>query len=309
MSENTTEEDLRTLGDLVPLLAKKVADAHEAAEALEAAATELQHEVDDARHEAASRLAALQDALPALVVQVETEEKQLKDADTELLDAWHEAAPHLAQSGDAMVKQAHDVGTHAHDLRAALAEAGTKIDQSQREGDAALAQLAQDAQAAEKRIEDALHALEAEVEHFKQSAQAAHDALTEAARELLAVLTESTGHADTALQQSMDDMSTRMGAHKDAAHELYQALAGDVMSKVDAAGEELDQAVMTPLGEAEAHLREDLVRLATLAATQEKELEQHAQALEHALEEVKGETGVVPAGVAEINEAARRLGI
>ena len=34
----TTKEDMGTLGDLVPLLAKKVADAQEAADALEKAA-------------------------------------------------------------------------------------------------------------------------------------------------------------------------------------------------------------------------------------------------------------------------------
>jgi hypothetical protein len=75
MSGPTTEEDLRLLSDLVPLLAKKVTDAQQSAEELESALTTFQQEVDEARQEAASRLADLQGALPSLAVQVEAEEK------------------------------------------------------------------------------------------------------------------------------------------------------------------------------------------------------------------------------------------
>src|SRR5262245_17612439 len=206
---STTEEDLRTLSDLVPLLAKKMSETHDAAEALEAAAVALQHEVEEARHDASSRLAAAQGALPDLVVQVEIEEKSLEDAETALAGAWHAAEPKLAQSGDDAVKQAHDVVTHAQELRAALAEAGTKVDQVQALGEAALAKLAQDAQETEKKVEAALQSLEGEVEKFKQSAHSAHEAITEAARELLAVLTQAIGHADTALTETLDDMDAK----------------------------------------------------------------------------------------------------
>jgi hypothetical protein len=309
MSTPTTEEDLSTLSDLVPLLAKKIEDAHAAAESLEAAATTLQHEVDEARNEAASRLAALQDALPGLVVQVEVEEKALKEADAALLEAWHEAAPKLARSGEAIVTQAHDVVTHAQELRTALAEAGTKIDQTQALGEAALAKLAQDAQEAEKRVEAALHTLEAEIEGFKQSTHAVGDAISSAARDLLAVLTEATGHADSALAEALDDMEAKATAHTQAAHDLFEALSSDLMDKVDAAGQELEHDVTTSLTEAGTHLRGDLTVLGATAGEQEKELEQHAHALEAALTSVKAEAEVVPAGVAEINEAAQRMGL
>lgn len=309
MSHPTTEEDLRTLSDLVPLLAKKVSDSHDAAEALEAAAVALQHEVEEARHEAASRLAAVQGALPDLVVQVDIEEKSLKDADTALAGAWHAAEPRLAQSGADVLKQSQDVVTGAQALRAALAEAGTKVDQVQAIGEAALAKLAHDAEETEKKIEEALHSLEGEVEKFKQATHAAHEAITEAARELLAVLTQTIGHADTALTEALDDMDAKTSAHQTAAQDLFEAIAGDVMDKVDAAGPELEHDVTTPLAEAATSLRGDLETLGHTAGAQEKELEQHGQALEQALGEMKAQTGIVPAGVVEINEAARRLGL
>ena len=72
-------------------------------------------------------------------------------------------------------------------------------------------------------------------------------------------------------------------------------------------GPELEHDVTTPLAEAGTSLRGDLETLGTTAGAQEKELEQHGQALEPALEQVKTEAGIVPAGIVEINEAARRL--
>jgi hypothetical protein len=305
----TTVEDLQTLSELVPLLAKKVSDSHEAAEALESAATELQREVDEAQQEAQGRLVALQDALPSLVVQVEYEEKALKEADTALLGAWHEAEPRFAHAGDAVVKHADDVVSHTHDLRAALVSAGTKIDQVQALGEAALAKLGHDLHEAEQRVQAALHTLEGEVEHLKQATQTANEALATAARDLLAVLTEATGHADVALKEVLEDMEAKTNAHKESADGLFSALGEHLIEKVDAADGEIQQAVMAPLAGAETHLRGGLEKIRAAATTHQKDLEEHGQALEQGLKQAKAEAATVPAGMAAIDNSARQLGI
>src|SRR5262245_10430916 len=116
-------EDLHTLSDAIPLLTKHVEDAKHEAEALQSAAQELQHDVDTARGEAATHLAAVKDALPALVVQLEADEKQLKDAEDALTAAWVAADPVFVQGGESVVKAADEVVAHAQDLHHAIDEA------------------------------------------------------------------------------------------------------------------------------------------------------------------------------------------
>ena len=73
MTEQQMKEDLHTLSDTVPLVTQSMSQAVEAAEALEQAADALLQDVDEARQEVAAHLSKVQDALPPLVVQVETD--------------------------------------------------------------------------------------------------------------------------------------------------------------------------------------------------------------------------------------------
>jgi archaellum component FlaC len=308
MSVAATEEDLKLLADLVPLLAKKLTDAQQSAEALESAVTQFQHDVDEARQEAASRLTDMQDALPALAVQAEAEEKALKDAETALIGAWHEAEPRLAAAGEAALAPVADIISHTHDLQAALAEAGTRIDQSQAMGEAALAKLGQDCHAAEQRIQAALQALEKEAHQLEHSAQEAIAAVTSAATNFEAALTMANGHCDAALEKALQEMDDKTIAFKGAAPALYESLAGLLMEKVDGLDGEIQQAVTTPLTEAETELERDFDKLGVTTDIWGQELEQHTQKLEEAVEEVKQEAASVPAGITEINNAAAQLG-
>src|SRR5258708_21489644 len=94
------KEDLQTLSDTTTLLGKNMPEVLHGAEALEAAAQELQHEVDAARGEAAAQLTALRNGLPGLAVQVEADEKRLADAGAAVTDAWHKGAQELEKDGE-----------------------------------------------------------------------------------------------------------------------------------------------------------------------------------------------------------------
>lgn len=305
----TTDEELRLLSDLVPLLAKKVTDARQAAEALETATTQFQHEADEAQLDAASRLTELQAALPNLVTQVEGAKTALETAGTAMIGAWHEAEPRLATSGEEMLKQAAAVIPHAHDLQAALAEAGTRIDQLQAIGDAALAKLAQHCQEAEQRLQTALQALEKEVQQLTQSAEAAAEALATAAGSFNSALANAAERAEMAVEGGLEEMGNKANAHKGAAEPLFASLAGKLMGKVDATDGDIQQAVNTPLTQMETDLERNLEKVGITADIWGKELEQHGQRLDQALEEVKGQEAAVPKGIAEIIDAATRLGL
>lgn len=306
---STPEEDLGLLGDLVPLLAKKVADAQHSAEALEAAVTQFQQEVEEARHEAQTHLTEVQGTLPQLATQVETENMALKDAETALNGAWHDAEPRIAAAAEAALAPVADVVSHAHDLQAAIAEAGTRIDQSQATGEAALNKLAQDCQAAEQRISDALAALDKEYEQLAHTVTETVEAIANAASNYEAALTIAISHCDAALEGALDEMDHKTTAFKGSSPALYEALGGKIMEKVDALDGELEQAVTTPVTEAETELEHELELLGATADTWGEELEQHNQQLQQAIEEVKQEAGSMPEGIGEINRAANQLGL
>ena len=305
----TPEEELGLLADLVPLLAKKITDAQHSAEALEAAVTQFQQEVDEARQDAASRLTDMQHALPTLASQVETEEMALKEAGTALIGAWHDAEPRLTAAGEAALAPVADVISHTHDLQAAIAEAGTRIDHSQAMGEAALDKLGQDCHAAEQRIQAALQALEKEIDQFEHSAADALEAITNATTSFEAVLTMANGHCDAALEGALDEMDNKRIAFKGSAPALYEALGGKLMEKVDALDGELQQAVTTPVTEAQTEVEHDLEKLGSTADTWGQQLEEHAQKLDQAVEEVKQEAGSIPTGIEEIHKAAAQLGL
>jgi hypothetical protein len=207
------------------------------------------------------------------------------------------------------VQQLDEVLGHAHDLQVAIAEAGTKIDQQQGVGQAALARLDHLVHDAEQRLQAALQGLQSEIDGLKQFATHSVDALTDGAREMIAWLSALCAEADKDAHDMLAAMTAKTSAHKETADNVYATLGGDLMGKVDEADGQVEQAVTTPVGDAEGHVRQELERMEATAAAQEQELARHGQALDAALQSMGGETQKVPVGVGHIQEAARQLGI
>jgi predicted nucleic acid-binding Zn-ribbon protein len=300
------KQDLQTLSDSVPLLASKISEAKNGAEALVAAAEELQHQLDTAHQEATLRLTTLHDGLPGLVTQ---EEKQLKDADQAVIDAWHAAESLLKTSGESVVTEVAEVLAQGHNLGAALAKAGTQIDQSQAAGEAALNHLEQVAHDAEERLRAALQAVQAEVANFKTFSDEAKHRMVTAAQALWSRLGTATADAQSGAQEALQAIHAKGSALKETTHDLLSTLGEQVMEKVDGADGQIDHAVTAPLGAAAAHLSLDLERLGVGAATQEEELAKHGQALGAGLDQVKGEAATLPASISQIQQAAIQAGV
>jgi len=303
------KEDLQALSDAVPLLGKNVADVVHGAEALEAAAQELLHEVDAARDEVATQLAALHDALPGLAAQVEENERHLEDAGTAVTDAWHKAGPELEKNGEQVANQVDEVMSEVHSLREILAEAGTRVGQSQAAGEAALARLQHDAQEAGQRLHAALETMQTEVSSFHSFADAAKQQLTTAAQALWSRSKMISSETHSGAQEALDAFHAKGSAHKDATHDVASSLSQQLMDKVDAAGGQLEHDVGAPIGETAAALHNELERLGAGAARHEEELAKRGQALEATLEQAKGEVGPVRASIGQIQDAARTAGV
>jgi predicted nucleic acid-binding Zn-ribbon protein len=303
------KEDLQTLSDAIPLLGKNMPEVLHGAEALETAAQELQTDVDAARAEVAAQLTMLHDALPGLAVHVEADEKRLAEAGTAVTDAWQKAAQELERDGEQVANQVDDVMGEVHGLREVLAEAGTRIDQSQAVGEAALARLQHDAQEAGQRLHAALQAMQTEVGNFHSFTDTARQQLTAAAGALLSRLMTISSDAQSGAQEAMETFKAKGGAHKEAAHGVVSAISQQIMDKVDGVGGQIEHDVTTPVGEEAEGLRNELERLGAGAGKHEEALAKHGQVLETALEQAKGEVGPVRAGIGQIQEAARKVGV
>jgi DNA anti-recombination protein RmuC len=310
MTVEGLKQDLQTLSESVPLVTARASDALHGAEELEKAAQALLADVEAAHSEASTQLTRVHDALPAMAAQVEGDAKRIGEASVALNAAWADADPVLERAASAVADRLDEVQSHLHDLRTALAEAGTKIDQAQTVGDEALQRLENDAHAADQRLRAALQTFQAEIAGLHDFAAAARATVTEHARTLLGrLLTVSTAEAQPGAQDALEALHARRDAHRQSLHELLSNVSGELMQKVDDAHEPLEQAVAVPLGRVQATLRTDLERVGALAGSQEKDLASHGQTLEAALAELETETTAVPKGLEQIDEAARAAGI
>jgi DNA anti-recombination protein RmuC len=303
MTVEGLKQDLQTLSESVPLVTARASDALHGAEELEKAAQALLADVEAAHSEASTQLTRVHDAVPAMAAQVEGDAKRIGEASVAL-------DPVLERAASAVADRLDEVQSHLHDLRTALAEAGTKIDQAQTVGDEALQRLENDAHAADQRLRAALQTFQAEIAGLHDFAAAARATVTEHARTLLGrLLTVSTAEAQPGAQDALEALHARRDAHRQSLHELLSNVSGELMQKVDDAHEPLEQAVAVPLGRVQATLRTDLERVGALAGSQEKDLASHGQTLEAALAELETETTAVPKGLEQIEEAARAAGI
>jgi hypothetical protein len=303
------KEDLQTLSDTVPLLGRNFAEVLHWASALEAAAQDLQHEVDAARSEAATELATLHDALPGLAVQVEAEEKQLEDAGAAVTSAWQNGSPELEKDGEQVANRVDEVVDRAHDLQLIVAEAATMVDRSRALGDAALSRLQHDAEDANQRIQAALQTMKTDVSNFGAFTETMRHQLEAAAGKLLFRLTAAGSMEMGSAEETMGAFRAKGREYKDAAHGALSSLSQQVMDQVDTEGEKVEHDLTTPMGEAAASVRDELERLAAAAGKQEVALAGHGQALAVALGQAKGEADPVRTGIGQIQDAAREAGL
>ncbi len=300
--------DLQALSDAMPVLTQRIAHAVEGAEALSAAAQELQQEVDTARAEASAELQAVRDALPSLAVQVGADGKQIEGAAAAASQAWSNAEGGIEVAGEKVANQADELVANTHDLIARIAEVGTKIDQSEAIGDAALAQLAQQGHDADERLRAAMQTLQAEIAQVKQLTASAKETLTAAAQGLWSRLKTITSEGQDGAQQALQAMHERADPIKEAAQDLVATLEQQVMERVDASDGQI-AALVAPLDEAQSLLRVELERLSADAGGYEQTLAQHGQALEVAAGRAQSESNAVPADIAAIQQAAHELGL
>jgi hypothetical protein len=311
MSENIEAlmEDLQTLRDAVPLLTKSVDEAREGAEALEAAAHELDGEVEDARRETAARVAAVNGVLPALGAQLAGAETRLEESAAAAGAAWEAAQPALAHAGETLVKHVDQAVSHVHDLRAALGNARSTIEESRAAGEAALSRLESDLLDAEVRLRAALEALDAQVDSFQGYAQTAKEAIDNKGiylkRCLLSALDVTAAHVHDTLA-AME--STGVG-HQIAARSEIPTLGVHLMEQLGDADSRIEQGITALVTEAAGSLRGELERLGAGADTQEQELARHGQALDAARADVRREADAMPTALAVVEEAARQVGL
>lgn len=309
MTEQQMKEDLSTLSDTVPLVTKSVTQAVEAAEALEQAAEALLQDVDEARQEVASHLNKVRDALPTLVVQIEIDTGRIGTAGDDASKAWDETHDAWGTAQDRLEKEAEEVLAARLELQGHLTEAGTKVDQSQAEGEAAVDALETEAQEAETKLAAAAQAVGEEVNELKQFMDIARSSLKDACATLAQRLLSLGEELEREAEQIIEDLKTKKEAQLDETKEQLGDLSGEARSEVEITGDRAQRTAVTPVTEAGDDLGVELERLSANTEKGEETLRREGLELAQALSQVETEAGRLPEGIRQIDETARTLGL
>lgn len=303
------KEDLSTLSDTVPLLSTKVSQAVEAAEALEQAAEALLQEVDEARQEVASQLTKVHEALPGLAVQLETDAGRVGASGDEAVKAWDEAHEDMGDAHGQLEKEAEELMAACSDLQRHLTEVGSKVDQSQAEGEAAVGALETEAQEAETKLTAAAQAVSDEVGELKQFLDIARSSLQDACAVLAQRLLSLGEEMQHEAEQIIEDLRGKHKEHLEHSQDPLADLNDHVLANVEDTGERVLRTAATPSTDAGLELRTELERLSATAEKGEEALRREGQELEQALAQLAGEADRIPEGIRQIDQAARTLGL
>ena len=303
------KEDLATLSDTIPLLSTKVSQAVEAAEALEQDAEALLHEVDEARQEVASHLAKVHEALPGLAVQLETDAGRVGAAGDDAVKAWDEAREDMAGAHSQLENEAQELMAACGDLQRHLTEVGSKVDQSQAEGEAAMGALETEAQEAETKLTAAAQAVSQEVDELKQFLDIARSSLQDACTVLAQRLLSLGEEMQHEAEQIIEDLRGKHKEHLEHSQDPLADLTDHVLANVEETGERVLRTAATPATDAGLELRTELERLSATAEKGEEALRREGQELEQALAQLAGEADRIPEGIRQIDQAARTLGL
>jgi hypothetical protein len=309
MTEQQMVEDLTTLSDTVPLLSTKVSQAVEAAEALEQAAEALLQDVDEARQEVALHLTRVGDALPPLAVQVETDTGRLGASGDDAVKAWDQAHEDLGSAQDRLEKEAEEVLAARSELQRHLTEAGTKVDQSQTEGEAAVNALETEAQEAETKLTAAAQAVTEEVSELKQFLDVARSSLEDACGTLAQRLLSLGEELQREAEQIIEDLREKQREHLGNTQEPLADLSDHVLANVEDTIDRALRTAATPTTDAGLELRTELERLSASAEKGEEALRREGQELEQALAQLAEEASHIPEGIRQIDQTARTLGL
>jgi hypothetical protein len=301
------QQDLNTLSDTVPLLAKGVSSALQEAQSLENAATELLQEIAEARQETSVHLSKLRDALPALAQQLDEDEKRLVAAGDEAEKAWSAAREALTAAEQRLETEADELLASRGELHQAVAEAGTKVDQSTGIGDAAVDRIEQESQESRKELETAADAVTEEVKNLKDFLGVAESSMSAASDALLKRITELAQRLEQEATKIVEDLDQKFQDHFSAVKDTVDDLIQTVDDGVKDAAERSEDKMTTPIGEAGLELRTELERISAAAEKQDTTLRQQDQAFDQALLEAEGEASVVPEGIRQIEAASQAL--
>jgi hypothetical protein len=301
------QQDLNTLSDTVPLLAKGVTDALQEAQSLENAATELLQEISEARQEASVHLNKLRDALPALVVQLDADEKRLVAAGDEVEKAWSDARAALTAAEERLESEADDLMSSRLQLHQAVAEAGTKVDQSTAIGDAAIDRIEQESQESQKELEAASDQVTDQVKNLRAFLDTAESSMSAACDALLKRLTGLGQRLEQEATSIVEGLDQKFQDHISA----VQATLGDMIQTVDDgvrdAADRSERTMSEPVDEAGLELKTELERISAGAGKLDSELRQQDQAFDQALLEAEAEASAVPEGIRQIDAASQAL--
>jgi prefoldin subunit 5 len=269
----------------------------------------LLQEVGEARQEVASHLAKVHEALPGLAVQLETDAGRVGASGDDAVKAWDEAHEDLSAAHDRLEKEAEELVAARTDLQRHLAEVGSKVDQSQAEGEAAVGALETEAQEAETKLTAAAQAVGEEVNELKQFLDVARSSLQDACAVLAQRLLSLGEEMQHEAEQIIEDLRAKHKEHLEHSQDPLVDMADHVLANADDTGERVQRNAATPSTDAGLELRTELERLSATAEKGEEALRREGQELEQALAQLAGEADRIPEGIRQIDQAARTLGL
>jgi hypothetical protein len=303
------EEDLATLSDTVPLVSGRTSRAVQAADELEQAADALLQEVDEARQELTVQLAQVGDALPPLVVQLQTGSGHVGSGGDEIGKAWDETHDALGTAQDELGKQAAGVLAAGKELQRHLAEVGTRLDQSQAQAEAAVDALESEAKEAEAKLSAAAQVVTGEVAEVKQFLEIARGSVKDACAALSQRLLGLCQEMESEAGQIVEELGKVKSRHLGATREHLEEMHVQVRAVVEQADERYAETAVAPAAEAGLELRTELQRLSATAEKGEESMRDRVRELEQSLAELATEAGRIPEGIRQIEESARTLGL
>jgi len=309
MTVEALKQDLKTLSDTVPVLATRVAETQQSAQALQDAAEQLQSEIDAARASLAEQLTAVRDALPAVVVQLEAGEKQLQAGAGSVHDAWAKTEPGLDTAAGDLVDKVDALVHGNHELIGIFAAAAVKIQQSHLAGDEALARLERLAHDGEQRLHAALQGLQDHAEQYRAFTATAKQTLTESVQRLKARIASAAVTCDYMTEDALQAMHTQASAQQQSLQETLGLVSESLHIDLTESDAQLEQEITTPLATATAGAHDELERLGADAWGHEQALIRQQQALEQTVSQLDRATERVPTCIDQIQQAARAAGL
>jgi F0F1-type ATP synthase membrane subunit b/b' len=192
-------------------------------------------------------------------------------------------------------------------LEEALAQAGTRIDQSGAEGDAAIDRLEEDARHVGERLEAAVQAVSDQFAHLKDFLDATRASLTEASNTLVTRLNLAAQNLEGEAAHILEDLAEKSREHVEQARARFEGVGEHVVVSLNEVAESGQRTLIAPIGEATLDLRTAIERVSASAEKHEESLRQHNQGFTQAFAQVEEEAAQIPEAIRKIDAVAQEL--